>query len=341
MRITAPICRVEEVAALAAAGADELYCGVVPPEWVARFGTGAVNRRLFGNFADWEDVAAAANAARAAAVRLLLVLNAQHYATGQVPALVEIARRFVGLGGGGLIVADLGLLAALAAADLGVPLHASSVATCRNAEAAGFVRELGARRVILPRDVTLAEACRLARAWPDLEVEAFVLGDGCAFEEGLCQTLHLPPRLGGPICLDGWQHEWERRDGAPLTGEQRALLAANDAAYGRWLWYRFGCGFAATPAGLPYGPCGLCAVPALLRAGVAAIKVAGREAPAARKVHGVRLVHEARARCAAGAGDADLLAWARGVRGEPGRCDSGAMCYYPEVLRGPRPDPTG
>ncbi len=56
MKIVAPLSKVEEVPLLAKAGADEFYCGVVPREWVERFGTSAVNRRIFGNLGRLEEV---------------------------------------------------------------------------------------------------------------------------------------------------------------------------------------------------------------------------------------------------------------------------------------------
>lgn len=331
MRITAPVSRVEEVEVLAAAGADEFYCGVVPPDWVARFGSGAVNRRLFANLKDYAELAEAVAAAHGAGRRLALVLNAQHYAAEQVPALIEMAQRFDGLGGDALIVGDLGVLALIAQAGVRARLHVSSVATCRNAEAARFAQTLGAHRLILPRDVSLDEAGRLARQCPDLEVEAFVLNDGCAYEEGLCQTIHLPQKLGGPICLDRYTPTYTRRDGAALSDAERFALEQNDAAYRRWLWYRTGCGYSVTAAGLPYGPCGLCAMPALAGAGIAAVKIAGREAPTQRKLQSVRLVADVRDRHAAGMPAPDLIAHARSLRDAPQHCASGAMCYYPRM----------
>ena len=46
MKVLAPICSHDELEMLAASGAEELYCGIVPREWMERY-TGAVwlNRR--------------------------------------------------------------------------------------------------------------------------------------------------------------------------------------------------------------------------------------------------------------------------------------------------------
>ena len=49
MKIVAPIRQLDEIAALARAGANELYCGVTPREWAERFGGASANRRPGGN----------------------------------------------------------------------------------------------------------------------------------------------------------------------------------------------------------------------------------------------------------------------------------------------------
>ena len=132
--------------------------------------------------------------------------------------------------------------------------------------------------------------------WPFL-----ILNDGCVFEEGVCHTIHLPGKLGGPICLDNYQSTYYRRDGRPIDEADARRLQHNEADYRRWLWYRFSNGFMLTPEGLPWGPCGLCANPALRAAGIAAIKIAGREGATERKLACVGMVRQTLNRALAGA----------------------------------------
>ncbi|HEY5719866.1 MAG TPA: U32 family peptidase [Gammaproteobacteria bacterium] len=332
MRITAPISRVDEIAPLAAAGADELYCGVVPREWVARFGNAMVSRRIFGNLDSLAALQQAVDAAHAAGASLALALNAQHYAAAQLELLHELVAAYAEMGGDAVIVGDAALLATLGDLRGRVRVHVSSLAACRNREAAALYRELGADRVILPRTVNLAEACALATALPELEFEAFMLYDGCVFEEGACHTLHLPGQLGGPICLDRYSAEVRRVDGRPLPPAEAVRLAHNDACREQWLWHRFSCGFNVTPEGDPYGPCGLCALPTLAAGGVTAVKIAGREAPTARKLRSVALVARVREQWRRGVPLATLRDYAQGLRDARELCRSGYMCYYPEVL---------
>ena len=331
MRVTAPISRIDEIPALAAAGADELYCGVVPKEWIARFNTGAVNRRYFGNLGGLEELQRAVELAHRSAARLFMVLNAQSYGGGYQDALVELAGRFRDFGGDAVIVADIALIALLRERLPDLAIHVSSVAGCRNSAGIGLYRELGVKRVILPRDVTLDEVGAMAQAAEGVEIEAFVLNDGCVFEEGTCHSIHLPAKQGGPICVDNRAFVYRDGRGGQISARTARKLRDNDADYQRWLWYRFGCGFSTTAEGHPFGPCGLCAISRLEAMGVASIKIAGREGASERKLKSVEMVRAVVDRVHAGSPHQEVSAFAVGIRNTEEHCRAGFMCYYPEV----------
>ncbi|HRP97984.1 MAG TPA: U32 family peptidase [Rhodocyclaceae bacterium] len=332
MRIVAPISRLTEIAAIAEAGANELYCGVVPREWVGAFKAANTNRRPGGNLASLDELEQAVELAHAHECTLSLVLNAQTYSAERSSAAADIAEAFLAMGGDALIVSDIGLIHALSQQLPAARIHVSSVATCRNASGARLYHDLGARRIILPRDVTIDEATEIAAEVPDMELEAFILNDGCVFEEGACNTIHLPGKLGGPICLDSYAYEYRHRNGRPVSERLADRLAHNDTEYRKWLWYRFSCGFTTTPDGMPYGPCGLCAIPAFLRGRIAAVKIAGREGPTRRKVASVRMVKRVLDASAAGADDTQVCSIAKNLRPSVEHCATGYMCYYPEVV---------
>ncbi len=345
MKITTPLSRPEEVGPLVAAGADEFYCSVVPREWQQRFGSSAVSRRLFGSLPDDSDLERTIAEIHDYGRQLSLVMNAQHYTPDQLDCLLRLAERFARGGGDAVIVGDPALLALIAAEDFGFDIHLSSIASCRNRSAVEFYRQLGADRIIFPRDTTLTEMARITAAFPDLQFEAFVLNDGCVFEEGVCHSIHLPGQLGGAICMDNYRYEYQRTDGAPLSDREQTALDHNDHRYSRWLWYRFGCGFSVTEQGYPFGPCGLCALPRMQAMGIGSVKIAGRDAPLARKQKSVELVRRVIVRLEEGDEETGLMTFARGVRDRPELCGDGQMCYYPEVVgrnrRLPTSDPAG
>lgn len=332
MKIAAPLRRIEEVAPLAAAGADEFYCGFEPDEWVRRFGVGTLNRRSVANIATLDELAGVVEAAHAVGKSVSLTLNAQKYSAEQSRYILELADRLSTVGVHAVLVGDTGLLAMLCQGNHDFAVHVSSVASCRNSEAAKLYRDLGARRIILPRHVALHEIGQMVAAVPGMEFEVFALNDGCVFEEGLCHTIHLPPDKGGPICLDDYACAYARVDGGNLSQREVARFEEHERDYGLWLWYQFACGFTMTEQGLPHGPCALCAMAVLRRMGVAALKIVGREAGFARKLRSVQMLKAVLERIEAGAEDLEIAAFAQGLRGKPELCDSGYMCYYPEVL---------
>lgn len=334
MKITAPISRVEEIALLAEAGADEFYCSVVPESWQKKFKTSAVSRRAFGNLPSFDDLQRAVIESHRLGKELHLVMNSQHYTGEQLTCLLELAKLFDSYKGDAVIVGDETLLALLGSHDFNFSIHVSSIASCRNSEAALFHQELGADRVIFPRDMKLAEIDAMVAANPKLEYEAFMLNDGCVYEEGSCHTIHLPGKLGGAICIDNYHSNDQRIDGKPLTKEEKESFTQNDKDYQQWLWYRFGNGFSISKNGLPFGPCGLCAIPKFVNSGVTSVKIAGRDAPTDRKIKSVQMVHQVREIFEKSGAD-DAKAFARGLREQVEHCQTGYMCYYPEVRMKP------
>lgn len=329
MKLIAPITSADDVPPLARAGADEFYCGLVPRQWQARFGRSTLNRRMSGNLQSFAELARTVAVAHELGKPVSVAFNAQSYSEERWGDVLEMLDRVAASGADAVIVADPGLLAALGERRLPLRLHLSSVASCRNTETAELAAELGAERIILPRHVTLNEIRRICGALPEVEFEAFILNDGCVFEEGSCHTLHLPGRLGGPICLQGFHRQYHGGDGPPGDAELEKLHV-NDQAWDKWLWYVFSCGFSVTAEGLPYGPCGLCAAPRLAAAGVAAVKIAGREGPLDRRLKSVAMARAVLDRNAGG-DEQEVAAFARGLRGSAERCRSGFMCYYREV----------
>lgn len=311
MRILAPLKNSDEVEPLLEAGADEFFCGLTPPGWEARFGPAWANRRapqaadVLG-VADFERIVS-----RADGRPVFVTLNAPYYPPGAVAMLAEFGGLLLEKGASGLIVADMDLLLTLVEAGHAPQIHISSLATCINAGAAEFYRDMGVSRVILPRHLTLGEI--EAIIIPGLEFEVFLLNDGCVFEEGLCATTHA----AGAFCtLDG-----EGTEGlSPETLERYAF----------WKWTLSHCG-CRTSNGYPVGPCGLCALPRLLRAGIASFKVVGREASLARKVSSVRIASLGLRHAQEGRPPEAIRKAVVARRGWPQMCEERHLCYYPDV----------
>jgi putative protease len=154
-------------------GADAVYLG----------GT-AFNARMAAPNFEGPELARAVEYAHARGVRVYVTVNIL-IADRELEEAAAFLRDLYELGADGVIVQDLGLarLARKVLPDL--PLHASTQMTLHNAQALGLLEELGFRRVILARELSL-EALRELRRRTSLELEIFVHGALCVCYSGQC-----------------------------------------------------------------------------------------------------------------------------------------------------------
>lgn len=105
----------------------------------------------------------------------------------ELDAVAEALRRCDEAGVDAVIVQDLGCARLAKVVAPRLPLHASTQMTCTDAEAVELARELGARRVILARELSLDDIAEIRRR-TDVEVEVFVHGALCIAYSGQCLT---------------------------------------------------------------------------------------------------------------------------------------------------------
>ncbi len=84
------------------------------------------------------------------------------------------------------IVQDLGVVKFLQKEFPGTHLHLSTQASCMNKEAVKMYRDLGFKRVVLGREVTLDEIRKIKDEVPDMELECFAHGAMCIAYSGRC-----------------------------------------------------------------------------------------------------------------------------------------------------------
>ena len=332
MKVLAPISSHDELEMLAAAGAEELYCGIVPREWMEKY-TGAIwlNRRspVGGSLESYADLKRLVDDAHKVNLPVFITLNSPYYTADQMPLVMELAHRLSDeVGVDALIVTDINLLLRLSEEKLAADLHVSSVAATLNTEAIRFLLNFNPSRIILPRSLTIAEIEAIVNDTRDqVEIEVFMLNDGCAFEEGFCSTTHH--HTVGAFCTSlsemDTKFEWAGRS---FTTRRQNWLRRNLTDYREWVWYVNGNGCGATPKGLPYGPCGLCAIPDFQRIGVASLKIVGREASPFKKMASVKMVRDIVDRVRVGTPKLHVIERAKALRESPEHCASGFMCYY-------------
>lgn len=89
------------------------------------------------------------------------------------------------IGADGAIVSDLGVFQLAREAAPHLPLHVSTQASCANWRSAKVWKDLGASRVVLAREVSIAEMARI-REKTGVELEYFVHGAMCISWSGRC-----------------------------------------------------------------------------------------------------------------------------------------------------------
>lgn len=168
-------------------GADAVYLGADGPNLRA----GAAGFAGPG-------LARATELARAAGVRVYVCLNASPRQQ-DLPLVRQGIEQAVQAGADGLIVADPGVARLAMRHAPHLPLHISTQANTRNAEALAFWRDMGAVRANLARECSAAEVAALARArdaqLPGFGLEIFVHGAQCTALSGRCQlSAHMVER---------------------------------------------------------------------------------------------------------------------------------------------------
>ncbi len=190
LRITTPFGEKKEVIPLIEAGADELYCGYLSPEWNKRY-TSLEFERKGGrsNFTDLTELKQAVDLAHKKGIPVYLALNGL-YVKQQYPLLLKIVNQLNRLDLDGYIVADIGLLLTLRNQGFKKQIHISTGGTVFNSEAVGFYKSLGASRIILERQTSLESMQALSEENLNIDFEVFILNTLCVYIDGFCTFLH-------------------------------------------------------------------------------------------------------------------------------------------------------
>lgn len=211
LKITAPFREKKEVIPLIEAGADELYCGYLSPGWIKKYTTLEFERKggIGSNFTDLKELKQAVEIAHKKDTPVYLSLNGL-YVRRQYPLLLRIVKQLNKIDLDGYIVADIGLLLTLKRQGFKKQVHISTGGTVFNSEAARFYKNLGASRIILDRQTSLASMASISEENPDIDFEVFILNTLCVYIDGLCTFLHTYASTGdilGEISKKEWKND--------------------------------------------------------------------------------------------------------------------------------------
>jgi putative protease len=203
-------------------GADAVYIGA------QRFGA----RENAGN--TLEDIGALIRYAHKYWARVYVTVNTLLH-NDEIPLAQRLIFQIHEIGADGVMIQDVGLLEC----DLPpIPLIASTQMHNNTPEKAAFLQEVGIRRVILARELSLTEIKAIRRAAPRIELECFVHGALCVSYSGQC---YLSYALGGRSgnrgqCAQPCRKPYTLVDGSGRVIERkRHLLSLRDLNLSEYL----------------------------------------------------------------------------------------------------------
>ncbi len=181
IEVLAPAGGPEALKAAVFSGADAVYLG--GPAFGARAGAKNFTR---------EELREAVRFCHGRGVRVHVTVNTL-LKDAELPEALELCSFLAGLPVDAVLVQDMGLFSLLRERAPSLPLHASTQMSLHTPSGARFLYGLGARRVVLAREMTLDEIREVAASCP-VELESFVHGALCMSMSGQC---YFSAVLGG------------------------------------------------------------------------------------------------------------------------------------------------
>ncbi|WP_457576491.1 peptidase U32 family protein [Desulfomarina sp.] len=222
IELLAPAGNEENFLAAMDAGADAVYVGAP-----------GFNARNLARELRLEEIAAMISYCRRRGKKLYIAANSL-VLERELPAVINSLALLEELEPDGLIVQDPGIVHLVSHYFPDLALHASTLMTAHNSDSVNFLFQLGFRRVVLARELTLKEIATIGERCPGMELEVFVHGAMCFSYSGLCL---FSSYLGGKSGLRGRCVQPCRRSytisssrGSAKSGKGGYLFSMNDLA---------------------------------------------------------------------------------------------------------------
>ena len=216
MKIVAPAGNMERFYSAISATADEIYLGLK--------GFGA--RRNAENFTV-EELKQAIDYAHLRGSRIFLTLNTI-MTNREIELLYPTLKDLYNYGLDAIIVQDLGYAEYLHKNFPNIEIHGSTQMTVANYHEINYLKELGFKRIVLPRELSFEEIKEI-RKNTDMELEVFVSGSLCISFSGNC---YMSSFIGGRSGNRGMCAQPCRKEYKTSCGEKSYFLSPKDQLYG-------------------------------------------------------------------------------------------------------------
>ena len=216
MKIVAPAGNMERFYSVISATADEIYLGLK--------GFGA--RRNAENFTV-EELKKAIDYAHLRGSRIFLTLNTI-MTNREIELLYPTLKDLYNYGLDAIIVQDIGYAEYLHKNFPSIEIHGSTQMTVANYYEINYLKELGFKRIVLPRELSFEEIKEI-RKNTDMELEVFVSGSLCISFSGNC---YMSSFIGGRSGNRGMCAQPCRKEYKTSCGEKSYFLSPKDQLYG-------------------------------------------------------------------------------------------------------------
>lgn len=184
--LLAPAGGMEQLKAALRFGADAVYGGM------KQYGL----RAFAGNF-DAEALKEAAALCHKQGKKFYVTMNVYPF-DEDMEGFARAGKTALEAGVDGAIVSDLGAVLCLREQVPDLEIHISTQANTMNSRTAGHWHQLGAKRVVLSREMSLQQIANMRKAVPeDLELEVFCHGAACMSHSGRCLLSNILTGRGG------------------------------------------------------------------------------------------------------------------------------------------------
>lgn len=157
-------------------GADAVYLGVVD------FSLRSMRK---GELITFDNLKVAIDKARVLGARAYLTLNIFAF-NNDIENLEKHIDIIKDANPDAIILSDFGVFRTVRKHMPNMPIHVSTQANTLNYEAVKFWQDLGAKRVVLARELPITDVAKIKKEVPDMELEVFVHGSQCVSFSGRC-----------------------------------------------------------------------------------------------------------------------------------------------------------
>ncbi len=254
-RILSPINSFKGAVKVISAGADEVYCGVTIPE-IKDF---MLYRGASCEIPTYDELGKVVKHAHNYGVKVVVTVNRPFMSEVIEKATRKHIRLCLDEGIDGLIVGNIGVLLMIQDMDVDTELYASTYMVSMNYEAVDFLGKLGFSRVVLDRQLRVAEISEIVQR-SKVEIEVFIHGGGCSNTNGNCYLYHFRfPEMIRTAQLD--------------EGLLKSPCTLSYDVYDQDDGHKK---LGAIPIMDAFEVCSLCKLPELLKTGVFGFKIEGR-----------------------------------------------------------------